>query len=148
MTEERKHVRGLIEGDEAVEVQRLIATARVEKPAWADVVAGVKERKATIETPPAVEVQVPRKREMTAEEEREWNRKLIEAGICSRGRRRTWGIDRKISPLIRVAVDRRTDKQIDRSAGDKHVKHRIRRAKDRRVYRGAGKIKGVNPFKR
>ncbi|MFQ5988013.1 MAG: hypothetical protein ACE5H6_04100 [Dehalococcoidia bacterium] len=149
MTEERTYIY-IVEGDRATEFQEPIASLRAEKSAWAEVVAGVKERQATPEAPPppAVEEQVPKKGEMTTEDDREWKEKLLAAGRYSRERRGVWGIDRKISPKIRVTVDKRMDRQIDRSVGDKHVRHRIRRSVNSRVHRGAGRIKGVNPFRR
>ena len=150
MTGERKHIQGLNEDDRAVEVQRFIATSKAERSVWADVVAGVKEGKATIETPPppARAEEVPQKGEMTAEEEKEWNEKLLAAARYSREGRRVWGIDRKISPKIRVAVDKGIDKHIDSRVGDKHVTHRMKRPISRKVHRGVGRIKGLNPFRR
>ena len=150
MTRERKHIQDPIESDKAVEVQRPIATSRAEHSVWADVAAEVKERITAIEAPPppAVEEEVPKKGEMTAEEEREWNEKLLAAGRYCRERKTVWGIDRKISPKIRVTENKRIDKHIDSRVENNNVKHRIRRPASRKIHRGVGRIKGVNPFRK
>lgn len=120
---------------------------------WDDVVAGVQAMKTSIEASPTPSEEAPQKveavaRQMTPEEEREWNRKLLEAGRRSRGRKVAWGVDKHKYPLIRVTVDRHADRSVDRSAGDTHVRHRMKRPISRKVHRGAGRIKGVNPFKK
>lgn len=138
------------------EAQKWIEKLMVDHPGWAEVVAGVRAEKVRLEASPtrvAEEVQEEAEtvvEEVVSEEYREWVKKAIEAGRYQResGKRRVWGIDRKIYHTLVSAVDKRTDRHIDRSVGDMKVKHRRRLPLDRRVRRGPRFIQGVYPFRR
>jgi len=122
---------------------------------WAELASRVRDEKARIEAlpppppPPAPIEEEPEEspREMTPEEQREWNEKLIRAGRYLRAKGRVFGVDRHIYHMIPRPVDRRVNKHVDTRLS-LYVTHMIRRPVDRRIRRGRGLIKGVNPFRK
>ena len=124
---------------------------------WAEVVSRARDQKARIEASPppspppapvAEEVEPEQSaKEMTPEEQRAWNEKLIQAGRYLKGKKRAWGIDRHIYHKIPQPLDRRVNRHVDRRLS-LHVVHIVRKPVDRRIRRGVGCIKGTNPFRR
>lgn len=123
---------------------------------WAELASRVRDEKARIAAlpppppppPPIEEEPEESPREMTSEEQREWNEKLMRAGRYVRAikRRRVFGVDRHIYHMIPRPLDRRVDKHLDTRL-TLHKTHIIRRPVDRRIRRGRGLIEGVNPFR-
>lgn len=138
------------------EAQKEIEKLMVDHPGWAAVVASVKAGKARIlASPPQVAEEVPQEaetvvEEVVSEQYREWVGKAIAAASYQREwrKRRVWGGDRHIYHTLVCAVDKRTDRHIDRSVGDMKVKHRRRLPVDKRIRRGPRFFAGVYPFRK